>query len=132
MEAEQSSLEDSLSDTVSPDGAPSDRVGQGDADDVVVSREDVEEVVDRRVREDVYPRLSKIYESLERESRGDASLPDDLDISRDVEEFYEEYSRAFDASVEELVGELLEEEAYRLSEELETVSGENPDWLLER
>lgn len=132
MEAEQSSLEDSLSDTVSPETASSDGVGQADAEDGVVSREDVREVVDERVREDVYPRLSKIYQSLEHEGRGDAELPDDVDLSPEIQRFYEEYTSAFDASIEELVAELLEEEARRLSEELEFASGESPDWLLER
>ncbi|MFP4632705.1 MAG: hypothetical protein ACLFMT_04630 [Halobacteriales archaeon] len=128
MSGEQASLDDESLGVVGQDTGSCDAVVQDDA----IARDEVVEVVEQRIEEDVYPRLSNIYSSLERRGGAPASdVPENVELRPEVQRFYDGYTAAFEASVEELAAELLEEEARRLSEELESVSGEEPSWLLE-
>jgi Arc/MetJ-type ribon-helix-helix transcriptional regulator len=94
----------------------------------------VEGVVDRKIENDIYPRLGKIYDRLEQEGEGDEDTVIEIQarVDDDVHEFYDGYTRAFETSVGEITAELLEEHAHEKSEELREVSPSDPSWTVEK
>lgn len=92
----------------------------------------VEGVVDRKIENDIYPRLGKIYDRLE-EGEGDngAVISVKAEVDDDIREFYDGYTRAFETSVGEIAAELLEEHAREKSDELREVSPTDPSWTVE-
>jgi hypothetical protein len=92
----------------------------------------VEGVVDRKIENDIYPRLGKIYDRLE-EGEGEerAVINVETEVDDDVREFYDGYTHAFETSVGEIAGELLEEHAREKSDELREVSPNDPSWTIE-
>lgn len=93
----------------------------------------VEDVVDQKIQEDVYPRLGNIYDKLEEEGelKQKKKIEVNVELSPEVYEFYENYTRAFETPLSEITAELLEDEAHELSEKLEDVSPAKPSWMLE-
>ena len=94
----------------------------------------VEGVVDRKIENDIYPRLGKIYDRLEQEDEGDEDTVIEIQarVDDDVHEFYDGYTRAFETSVGEIAAELLEKHAHEKSEELREVSPSDPSWTVEK
>ena len=94
----------------------------------------VEGVVDRKIENDIYPRLGKIYDRLEQEDEGDEDTVIEIQarVDDDVHEFYDGYTRAFETSVGEITAELLEKHAHEKSEELREVSPSDPSWTVEK
>jgi Arc/MetJ-type ribon-helix-helix transcriptional regulator len=93
----------------------------------------VEAVVDRKVENDIYPRLGNIYDRLD-EGDGEekeAVVEIQARVDREVHDFYEGYTRAFETTVGDVVAELLEEHAREKSAELRDVSPTDPSWTLE-
>ncbi|MFP4188983.1 MAG: CopG family ribbon-helix-helix protein [Halobacteriales archaeon] len=92
----------------------------------------VEGVVDRKIENDIYPRLGKIYDRLE-EGEGDngAVISVKAEVDDDIREFYDGYTRAFETSIGEIAAELLEEHAREKSDELREVSPTDPSWTVE-
>jgi len=93
----------------------------------------VEGVVDRKIENDIYPRLGNIYDRLERKEDGEDGTVLDVEarVDDDVREFYEGYTRAFETTVGEIAAELLGEHAREKSDELRDVSPSSPSWTLE-
>ena len=94
----------------------------------------VENVVDRKIENDIYPRLGNIYDRLEDEAEGDeekAVVEIQARIDADVRDFYDGYTRAFETTVGDVVAELLEEHAREKSAELRDVSPTDPSWTLD-
>jgi len=93
----------------------------------------VENVVDRKIENDIYPRLGNIYDRLEEETKGEeekAAVEIQTRIDPEVRDFYEGYTRAFETTVGDVVAELMEEHAHEKSAELRDVSPTNPSWTL--
>ncbi|MFP4174383.1 MAG: CopG family ribbon-helix-helix protein [Halobacteriales archaeon] len=92
----------------------------------------VEGVVDRKIENDIYPRLGKIYDRLE-EGEGDngAVISVKAEVDDDIREFYDGYTRAFETSIGEIAAELFEEHAREKSDELREVSPTDPSWTVE-
>ena len=94
----------------------------------------VESVVDRKIENDIYPRLGNIYDRLEDEREGEeekAVVEIQTRVNADVRDFYEGYTRAFETTVGDVVAELLEEHAHEKSAELRDVSPTDPSWTLD-
>ncbi len=94
----------------------------------------VEQVVDRKIENDIYPRLGNIYDRLEEESGdGDEETVVDMQVRMDkeVHDFYDGYTRAFETTLGEVAAELLQEHAREKSDELRAVSPNDPSWTLE-
>lgn len=94
----------------------------------------VESVVDRKIENDIYPRLGNIYDRLEDEKEGEeeeAVVEIQTRVKADVRDFYEGYTRAFETTVGDVVAELLEEHAREKSAELREVTPTDPSWTLE-
>jgi hypothetical protein len=94
----------------------------------------VESVVDRKIENDIYPRLGNIYDRLEDEAGEEdeeAVIEIQTRVNADVRDFYEGYTRAFETTVGDVVAELLEEHAREKSAELRDVSPTDPSWTLD-
>ena len=94
----------------------------------------VENVVDRKIENDIYPRLGNIYDRLEDEAGEEdeeAVIEIQTSVNADVRDFYEGYTRAFETTVGDVVAELLEEHAREKSAELREVSPTDPSWTVE-
>jgi hypothetical protein len=94
----------------------------------------VEAVVDRKVENDIYPRLGNIYDRLEEEGEGEeqeAVVEIQARVDREVHDFYEGYTRAFETTLGEVTSELLEDHAREKSAELRDVSPTDPSWTLD-
>jgi metal-responsive CopG/Arc/MetJ family transcriptional regulator len=94
----------------------------------------VESVVDRKIENDIYPRLGNIYDRLEDEKEGEeeeAVVEIQTSVNAEVRDFYEGYTRAFETTVGDVVAELLEEHAREKSAELHDVSPTDPSWTLD-
>ena len=94
----------------------------------------VESVVDRKIENDIYPRLGNIYDRLEDEREGEeekAVVEIQTRVNADVRDFYEGYTRAFETTVGDVVAELLEEHAREKSAELREVTPNDPSWTLD-
>jgi hypothetical protein len=94
----------------------------------------VENVVDRKIENDIYPRLGNIYDRLEDEAGEEdeeAVIEIQTSVNAEVRDFYEGYTRAFETTVGDVVAELLEEHAREKSAELRDVSPTDPSWTLE-
>lgn len=94
----------------------------------------VERIVDRKMEDDIYPRFGNIYDKLEQEidaEREDATVDLQVSLGRDVYDFYEGYTHAFQTTLDEIASDLLESEAQELSDELREVSPNDPSWMLE-
>lgn len=94
----------------------------------------VEQVVDRKIENDIYPRLGNIYDRLENEAgdEGSETVVDvQVSVDDEVREFYDGYTRAFETTLGEVAGELLEEHAREKSDELREVSPTDPSWTVE-
>jgi hypothetical protein len=93
----------------------------------------VEAVVDRKVENDIYPRLGNIYDRLD-EGDGEekeAVVEIQARVDREVHDFYEGYTRAFETTLGEVTAELLEDHAREKSAELRDVSPTDPSWTLD-
>lgn len=93
----------------------------------------VESVVDRKIENDIYPRLGNIYDRLEDEAGEDgekAVVEVQARVDEEVREFYRGYTSAFETTVGEVVAELMEEHAREKSVELHDVSPTDPSWTL--
>lgn len=94
----------------------------------------VEGVVDRKIENDIYPRLGNIYDRLEDEegdSDGEKVVEIKARVNEEVHGFYDDYTRAFETSLGEITADLLEEHAREKSEELREISPKDPSWTLE-
>lgn len=95
----------------------------------------VESIVDEKIQEDVYPRFGKIYDKLEEEmeEEEESKVPLELkvNLSPEVYNFYEKYTRAFETPVSDIVTNLLEEEALRLSDQINQMPHKSPSWALD-
>jgi hypothetical protein len=94
----------------------------------------VESVVDRKIENDIYPRLGNIYDRLEDEAGEDgekAVVEVQARVDKQVHDFYKGYTSAFETTVGEVVAELLEDHAREKSAELRDVSPTDPSWTLD-
>ncbi|MDY6780494.1 MAG: ribbon-helix-helix domain-containing protein [Halobacteria archaeon] len=94
----------------------------------------VEEVVDDKIQEDIYPRLGNIYDRLDEEHEDDGekkTVEVRADLDPEVHGFYESYTRAFETTLSDLVADLLEEKAHELSDEIDEIGTRNPSWTLD-
>ncbi|MDY6764618.1 MAG: ribbon-helix-helix domain-containing protein [Halobacteria archaeon] len=95
----------------------------------------VEDIVNQKIQEDIYPRFGKIYDKLdeEMEEEEESKVPIELtvNLSPEVYNFYEKYTRAFETPVSDIVSNLLEEEALRLSDQINQMPHKSPSWALE-
>ena len=94
----------------------------------------VESVVDRKIENDIYPRLGNIYDRLEDEAGEDgekAVVDVQARVDKEVHDFYNGYTSAFETTVGDVVAELLEEHAREKSAELRDVSPTDPSWTLD-
>ena len=94
----------------------------------------VEDVVEEKIEDDVYPRLGNIYDCLDEssEDQGDR-IPVDLraELDPEVYDFYEKYTSSFETSMSSIVADLLEENAREMSRDLEDVVPGDPSWFVE-
>jgi len=94
----------------------------------------VERVVDRKMEDDIYPRLGNIYDRLEQEmetEEQEAVVDLQVSLDREVYEFYEGYTHAFQTTLDAIASDLLGSEAQELSDELREVSPNDTSWMLE-
>lgn len=94
----------------------------------------VENVVDRKIQRDVYPRLGNIYDRLDEEVEREAEdVPVDLSLELDPEvlEFYEKYAKAFGTPMSDLVSNMMESEAPKVREAARGIPYVDPDWAEE-
>lgn len=94
----------------------------------------VENVVDRKIQKDVYPRLGNIYDRLDEEVEREAEeVPVELSLDLDPEvlEFYENYAKAFGTPLSDLVSNMMESEVPRIRETAQGMPYVDPEWLEE-
>ncbi len=94
----------------------------------------VETVVDRKIENDIYPRLGNIYDRLEQEAGEDgeqAVVEIQARVDKEVHDFYDGYTRAFETTLGEVTAELLKDHAREKSAELRDVSPTDPSWTLD-
>lgn len=94
----------------------------------------VESVVDRKIENDIYPRLGNIYDRLEEEGEvkeEEAVVEIQARVNEEVHDFYDGYTRAFETTLGEVTADLLEDHAREKSAELRDVSPTDPSWTLD-
>lgn len=94
----------------------------------------VEKVVDRKIENDIYPRLGNIYDRLEEgaeEGEEEAIVEVQARVNEEIRDFYDGYTRAFETTLGEVTADLLEDHAREKSEELREVSPTDPSWTLD-
>jgi len=92
----------------------------------------VERVVDRKMEDDIYPRFDNIYDRIDEEMDAEEekkALEVQTALDREVHRFYENYTRAFEEPLGDIVANLLEEDAREKSEKLRDMN--DASWLLE-
>ncbi|XGI82979.1 hypothetical protein ACEU6E_06750 [Halorutilales archaeon Cl-col2-1] len=106
----------------------------GIENDTDAEAETVEEVVEQKLEDEIYPRLGNIYDKLE-DDEGKAAdgkrMKVEFEIDPRVYDFYERYTKAFETPLSEIVSDVLEEEAVRLSNEIGEMSRKKPSWVLD-
>lgn len=94
----------------------------------------VENVVDRKIENDIYPRLGNIYDRLEEETEegeNETVVEIQARVNKEVRDFYDGYTRAFETTLGEVTADLLEDHAREKSAELREVSPKDPSWTLD-
>ncbi len=91
----------------------------------------IEDIIDRRMEEDIYPRLGKIYNKLDEDIEDEDGVSVKLNVEMDTEThtFYEGYTQAFETPLSEIASEALEKKAEELSNNLRDIA-KDASWLL--
>ncbi|MDY6776122.1 MAG: hypothetical protein SV253_08655 [Halobacteria archaeon] len=106
----------------------------GSGSDSDAPSDTIEEVVEQKLEDEIYPRLGNIYDRLEDEEAKTADgkrMQVEFEIDPEVYDFYERYTQAFETPLSEIVSDVLEEEAVRLSDEIGEMSRKKPSWVLD-